>query len=917
MVFWVIIEIVLMVAMTVLTNLLSKAPKASALGDFQEPTAEEGRVIPVVHGTVELKGPNVCWYGNLKATPIKSFGLPWWAGGLLFPSKTLGYKYFMGMQMVLCHGPIDALVAVGYVQNQTGLHVGDGQVVGITVPPNAHTQTWTLTALTPPTTFSVVGSVTGPTGANPVVGVPFFDSQISFTIVQGPTTPFQIGDQFIFDTVIPSGILAAEKAIVYTSTVVLNGADEDFLAIDMLDNTNNKNLFGGDHSAGGISGSASLYRGLKTSLPDPYLSAQLPGVAGVAPAYLGICHFVMHQCYIGTQTTMNDMSFVVQRCPDPLAQGNGNINGDANPVWMMWDWMTNTVYGLGIPTGRFDSASFIAAAATLYTERMGMSTQTDSETSGEQVIAEILRHIDAVLYTDPASGLWTLTLVRADYDPTTLPELTPADILEPPESSRVSWEETLNEVKVKYLDRNLFFTERVVQAHESANHAVRGTVGSATFDFHGFTNSSMAQFAATRELKTHTYPLMSLKVIANRIAWNFRMGGVFRLTWPPLGIQKMVVRIASINYGALEDAHIEINCVEDIFAISSTGYTPPPFPGWNNPSGPPSPPVAQELMEAPYFMTAPGIDRMVLAMAARGDFLSVIFSVLSSSVDVADEQPFTPYGVLHAAYPARTSMDDATGFVCGAAPQVDLDLLTAIDPSLRLQGSNLCVIDSEILAFTAPTFNGDGTVGIGGVLRGLYDTVPADHALGAPVWFFGERAGLVNPIGFPADLTLSVKCLPVNNFGEVAAGSVSAVGLTTASRAQQPYPPGDVLINGISYPLSTLLDAVVTWTDRNRVAQGQAALIQSAGSVAGGVEGNYTIAILINGVLIRTLTGQTGHTFTYSAVQRLIDNSDGGLPTSIRVTPVNGALSGTPRTVTFQMTGLGMAFGMHFGGIQQ
>ena len=93
--------------------------------------------------------------------------------------------------------------------------------------------------------------------------------------------------------------------------------------------------------------------------------------------------------------------------------------------------------------------------------------------------------------------------------------------------------------------------------------AVRGMVASATFDFHGFSNASMAQFAATRELKTHTYPLMQVKVIANRVAWQFRMGGVFRITWPQLGIEKMVVRIASINYGALENARIEITCVEE------------------------------------------------------------------------------------------------------------------------------------------------------------------------------------------------------------------------------------------------------------------------------------------------------------------------------------------------------------------
>jgi len=911
MVFWLIIELVLLVASSVVTALLAKSPagRASALGDFQAPTAEEGRVIPVIFGTVLAKGPNVVWYGDLKALKVKQ-------GGILgLAKKTVGYKYLMGMQLVICHGPVDGLVTLGHVENQAGVHVGDGQVVGVSVASNARTQTFTLTANNPPTSFSVVGSISGFLG-NATVGVRYGNGQVGFTIVQGPTTPFQIGDQFIFDTVVPSGIFATSKAVNYTTSVVMAGGHEDYIDIDIPNDTNNKNLFGGDLSGGGIAGGVSFYRGLQTSLPSAYLSAHLPG-ANPAPAYLGICHFVLRQVYLGTQTSLNDMSFVIQRCPDPLGTHDHNINGDANPAWMIWVWMTDPVFGLGIPTARFDSASFVAAAATLYTEQMGMSTITDTETSADATIAEILRHIDAVLFTDPATGLWTLNLVRADYDPTTLPELTPDEILEPPEMSRVSWEETLNEVKVKYIDRNLFFTERVVQAHESANHAVRGMIGSATFDFHGFSNSSMAQFAATRELKTHSYPLMQLKVIANRVAWKFRMGGVFRLTWPALGIYRMVVRIAAINYGALENARIEINCVEDIFAISSTGYVPPPFPGWNPPpTGPPPPPVAEELMEAPYVMTAPAVDRIVLAMAARGDLLTQAFSILSSGVDVADNQTFTPYGVLQAAYPARTPMDDPTGFVCAAAPQVDLDELLPIDPSLRLLGQNLCVIDNEILAFTTPTFNGDGTVSFGGVLRGLYDTVPADHATNAPVWFFSEGAGQVNDVPFLADVSLSVKCLPSNNYGETDATLVTAVALTTNSRAQNPYPPGNVLINGISYPLSIVRDAVITWADRNRVAQGQAGLVQSAASVAGGVEGNYTIAILINGVLISTLTGQTGNTFTYTLAQRLIDNPIGGLPTSFKITPVNGALVGNPRTVTFLMTGFGVMFGMQFGGKQ-
>jgi hypothetical protein len=188
--------------------------------------------------------------------------------------------------------------------------------------------------------------------------------------------------------------------------------------------------------------------------------------------------------------------------------------------------------------------------------------------------------------------------------------------------------------------------------------------------------------------------------------------------------------------------------------------------------------------------------------------------------------------------------------------------------------------------------------------------------MGAAVWFFCEGAGQVDDTPYLSDVSLSVKCDPTNNYGTVDPSLITAVTITTVSRAKNPYPPGNVLINAISYPLSILLNAVMTWADRHRVTQGQTGLAQSAASVAGGVEGNYTIVILINGVVIRTLTGQTGNTFTYTAAQRLIDNANGALSTSIKITPVNSALVGNPRTVTFLMTGFGMMFGMEFGGVQ-
>lgn len=49
-------------------------PKPAELSDFDAPTAEEGRPIPVVFGTVRVTGPNVLWYGDLYTQAITQRG---------------------------------------------------------------------------------------------------------------------------------------------------------------------------------------------------------------------------------------------------------------------------------------------------------------------------------------------------------------------------------------------------------------------------------------------------------------------------------------------------------------------------------------------------------------------------------------------------------------------------------------------------------------------------------------------------------------------------------------------------------------------------------------------------------------------------------------------------------------------------
>lgn len=68
-----IIALILMIIAMILSLVLRPKPIppfAAQLSDFHVPTADAGRPVPVIFGTVLIKGPNVVWYGDLSAEPI-------------------------------------------------------------------------------------------------------------------------------------------------------------------------------------------------------------------------------------------------------------------------------------------------------------------------------------------------------------------------------------------------------------------------------------------------------------------------------------------------------------------------------------------------------------------------------------------------------------------------------------------------------------------------------------------------------------------------------------------------------------------------------------------------------------------------------------------------------------------------------
>jgi len=133
--------LVVAIIVVALTELLRPKPeledaRPAGLGDFQFPTATEGRVIPLIWGTVRLKGPNVVWYGDLEQVAItESIKTGLWDRTRII----VGFEYNVGVQMALCRGPNcvlkqvwigDDSVFTGTVSNEQTFDIDDLNLFG-------------------------------------------------------------------------------------------------------------------------------------------------------------------------------------------------------------------------------------------------------------------------------------------------------------------------------------------------------------------------------------------------------------------------------------------------------------------------------------------------------------------------------------------------------------------------------------------------------------------------------------------------------------------------------------------------------------------------------------------------------------------------------------------------------------------
>lgn len=685
---------------------------------------------------------------------------------------------------------------------------------------------------------------------------------------------------------------------------------------------NQPDLFGGEKREGGWVGRVDLMFGE----PDQPKNAHLVrSIDGPVPAFRGLVSLVFRGKGNGgfmwsTGNPYFKAPWVrLRRVKKGWSRNNqvwyaekAQIGRDMNPAHIIYECLTNLEWGMGYSPADIDDQNFRAAADVLFSESFGLSLLWMEQTSIEDFVKLVMTHIDASLRVNMRSGLFQLRLVRNDYVVATLPSLSEDDIISVDSFQRTAWGDTANEVVVKYTDRNQ--DDAVLAVQDLACIEAQGALVSVTRTYVGIREGDLAARVAMRDLTNLTTPLAKITIRTNRKTWDWEVMDVFTMQWSRLGVAGVPFRILRINKGSLIEGHITIEAVEDIFGLPTAAYVQPQESGWVDPIKAPQPVRFQRAVETPYW------DIVRNTPAATMDYLEDGFafgqtlavkpttdafdydiqaSPNNSSYTFSDRGDFTPSAITTGTIPRGAGQ-----ITFGVENDQDLDIVEA---------GTYAVIGNETMIVDAVDFSDPALTRVT-ARRATLDTVPAVHQVGARIFFPGNAMAGYDLTQRTAGETVFYKLLTTTGKGTLQLNQAPPMQLTMVGRAERPYPPANVTINGAYFPTAVYGGLNVNWANRNREQQTVDLVPFTAGNITPEVGQTTNIRVYSGATLLRSYNAITGTSWSFPAADDLAT----GVVQDLRIvleSQRDSLVSWQAHDITISRHGFGFRFGEEFGGV--
>ena len=541
----------------------------------------------------------------------------------------------------------------------------------------------------------------------------------------------------------------------------------------------------------------SLYNGTTPQTPWNYVTTNFPAQA---LSYPGTAYVYASTWNLGSSASINSSIFEVQG----LLYTSGYNGIDADPAEVMYDFLTNSQYGVGFPAASIDSTSLFTnsgdSSYETYCKAVGVAISPilNSQEPAQSIINRWLQITNSTViwsdgrlkfipYGDSVLSS-VISGVTYTYTPNTTPlySLTDEDFLfekgqDPITVERSDAYSLKNWINIEIQSRVDNYNTGPIPAFDQASINMIGRRVGPTITAHEITDPNVAAMMAQILLQRMLYV---------RRTFSFRLGEEFCLLEPMdlvqvtdtlIGLNATTVRITEIQ--EQEDGSFEIKA-EEYSGNMGTGVQ---YPVQNKSNGVPDATVAAPAVNTPLILEpTPALTNNVsqLWLGASGVGASTVWGGCyvwvsldgSSYENIATISSAARQGVLTSSLPAYSGANpDSTNSLYVNMSQSGGSLQTTTTASAA-GGYNLAIAGGEFLTFVTATLTSANYYTLTNLYRGLDGTTPGPDTSGSQFCMLDSS---VIRYDLPANMvgkTLYLKFQSFNIFG----GGVQSISACTA-----------------------------------------------------------------------------------------------------------------------------------------
>ena len=617
---------------------------------------------------------------------------------------------------------------------------------------------------------------------------------------------------------------------------------------------NEPTVFGGDDSEGGVAGLVDVMLGHNNQQVSEGL-VRLHG-SGPIPAYRMRSGVFLNDFYFGNNPYIKRIALKWKRTLTDWEGGaiwnaiKADINGSMNVAHIVRELLTSRIFGKGYPATSLDDNSFTQSANKLYSEGFGLSFKRVEEEPISNVLDRIMAIVDGKIYEDENTGKIRFELLRKDYSVENI------RIIDDTNSKLIDMQKNsengnVNQVIVEYKDQETG-EDRSVSVQNIANIVSSGRIISQTKRYTEVPFDYLARNLAVRELSRLSSELQTFNLTLDRSFWNLRKGDPVRYRSTRYGVD-VICRLSDITFDN-ENDKIEATIIEDFFDMPEEAWISKDNTESNPPNVRPSidPQVEEaKIIEMPYYeMHQKNIDKFSIMVAAKqvGNSYGYRLYADTDQNNLENMGPTFPYvGVAELGADITeelSSQISAINIIGVKGTWQDLGDGTN-QSSSRINSNSWFLIGDEIVQLVSSNQNWSSNETLQ-VNRGCLDTIPVEHFAGEKIWFIQEWSAVPRKLDFLYGETVYAKLQPTASYGVSDFSNSFSASIQSVGRSLLPYTPGNVKINGVSFPSSASGDLLISWKHRNRLVQVSSIPSQFDGNVGQFGETGYVVQ-LING----------------------------------------------------------------------